>query len=244
MITLGPWLAFVGLSAVAVLTPGPTMLAIVGHAIARGVRATLPMVLGNAVGIAGMVVTAMAGVAGVLSRAPGLQIVVQLVGAAYLAWHGVQIWKQRASAPEPGAGSPRIGPFGRGLLLVWTNPKAILFFGAVLPQFVRPGGSVPLQLGILATTFITLELAVTTSAAVVAGRLVRAEGGAATTLRTFRGLGGLVLVGAAVLLGLAALRSTRSAEGLHAPEVSTGVATDASSKKGPRLALIQYPGRR
>ncbi len=206
MIALGPWLAFAGLSAVAVLTPGPTMLAIVGHAIARGVRATLPMVLGNAVGIAAMVATAMAGVASVLSRAPALQISVQLAGAAYLAWHGVQVWKQRASAPESSAGSPGVGPFGRGFLLVWTNPKAILFFGAVLPQFVRPGGSVPLQLGILATTFIILELAATTSAAVVAGRLVRTGAGASTTLRTFRGLGGGILIGAAVLLGLAALR--------------------------------------
>ena len=76
MIALGPWLAFLGLSLIAVLTPGPTMLAIVGHAIARGVRATLPMVLGNALGIAAMVATAMAGVAGALSRAPTLRIAI------------------------------------------------------------------------------------------------------------------------------------------------------------------------
>lgn len=202
MIELGPWLAFVGLSVLAVLTPGPTLLAIVGHAIARGVRATLPMVLGNALGIAAMVATAMAGVAGVLSRAPALRVGIQLAGAGYLAWHGVQVWKGRATAPEARAGSPGVGPFGQGLLLVWTNPKAILFFGAVLPQFVRPGGSVPLQLGALAATFITLELAATTSAAVLAGRLAQPERTA--RLRTVRGLGGLLLVGAAVLLGLAA----------------------------------------
>jgi threonine/homoserine/homoserine lactone efflux protein len=206
MIALGPWLAFLGLSLIAVLTPGPTMLAIVGHAIARGVRGTLPMVLGNALGIAAMVATAMAGVAGALSRAPTLRLAIQLAGATYLAWHGVQVWNERARTPDARAGAPGVGPFGRGLLLVWTNPKAILFFGAVLPQFVRPGGSVPLQLGVLATTFIGLELAVTTSAAVVAGRLLRAEGGSAK-LGTLRRLGGILLVGAAVLLGLAAVRS-------------------------------------
>jgi threonine/homoserine/homoserine lactone efflux protein len=205
MIELGPWLAFLGLSALAVLTPGPTLLAIVGHAVARGVRATLPMVLGNALGIAAMVVTAMAGVAAALSRAPTLRVGIQLAGAAYLAWHGFQVWRNRAQEPETGASPPGSAAFGRGLLLVWTNPKAILFFGAVLPQFVRPGGSVPLQLAALAAMFITLELAVTTSATVVAGRLVRAD--SAATLRTWRGLGGLVVVGAAVLLGLAAARS-------------------------------------
>ncbi|MGZ3445590.1 MAG: LysE family translocator [Myxococcaceae bacterium] len=205
MIDLGPWLAFVGLSTIAVLTPGPTLLAIVGHTIARGVRATLPMVFGNAVGIAAMVVTAVVGVAGALSRAPTLRASVQLLGAAYLAWHAVQVWKERARTPEEGAGTPAVGPFGRGLLLVWTNPKAILFFGAVLPQFVRTGRSMALQLGALATTFITLELAVTTTATVIAGRLRRAE--QTTTLRTLRSLGGALLLGAAVLLAFAAVRS-------------------------------------
>ena len=205
MIALGPWLAFVGLSAIAVLTPGPTMLAIVAHAIARGARATLPMVLGNALGIAAMVATAMAGVGSALSRAPALLVAMQLAGAVYLGWSGVQLWHERATAPEASAGPRRAGPFGRGFLLVWTNPKAILFFGAVLPQFVHPGRSVPVQLGILASTFITLELVVTTSAAVVAGRRVRAE--RAATLRSLRGLGGLLLLAAAMLLGLAAARS-------------------------------------
>lgn len=205
MIDLGPWLAFVGLSTIAVLTPGPTLLAIVGHAISRGVRATLPMVVGNAVGIAAMVVTAVVGVAGALSRAPTLRAAVQLAGAAYLAWHAVQIWKERARTPEAGAGAPGVGPFGRGLLLVWTNPKAILFFGAVLPQFVHPGRPVALQLGALGTTFIALELTVTTTATVMAGRLMRAE--RTTTLRTLRGVGGMLLLGAAVLLALAAAES-------------------------------------
>jgi len=203
MIGLGPWLAFLGLSTVAVLTPGPTMLSIVGNAASRGFRATLPMVLGNAVGIATMMATATAGVAGALSRAGPLWLGIQLAGAAYLAWHGFQTWRDGAEPADPGLAGRGGGSFGRGVLLVWSNPKAIIFFGAVLPQFVRPGRSVVLQLAALATTFIVLELTVTTSAALAAGRLARTQG--AGRLRGLRRAGGLVLVGAAVLLGFAAL---------------------------------------
>jgi homoserine/homoserine lactone efflux protein len=203
MIELGPWLAFLGLSTVAVLTPGPTMLSIVGNAVSRGFRATLPMVLGNAVGVATMMATATAGVAGVLSRAGPLWLGIQLAGAAYLAWHGFQTWRDGTVLAEPSSDRRGGGPFGRGVLLVWSNPKAIIFFGAVLPQFVHPGRPVGLQLAALAMTFIALELTVTTSAALAAGRLARTQG--AGRLRGLRRAGGLVLVGAAVLLGLAAV---------------------------------------
>jgi threonine/homoserine/homoserine lactone efflux protein len=203
MIDLGPWLAFVGLSAIAVLTPGPTLLAIVGNAVSRGFRATLPMVLGNAVGIATMMATATAGVAAALSRAGPLWLGIQLAGAAYLARHGFQTWRDGTEPAEPSSVRRGGGPFGRGVLLVWSNPKAILFFGAVFPQFIRPGRPVGLQLGALVTTFIALELTVTTSAALAAGRLARAQG--AGRLRGLRRAGAVILMVWAALLGLATL---------------------------------------
>jgi homoserine/homoserine lactone efflux protein len=203
MIALGPWLAFVGLSAVAVLTPGPTLLAIAGNAVSRGFRATLPMVLGNAVGIATMMATATAGVAGALSRAGPLWLAVQLAGAGYLAWHGFRSWRDEAELEEPSRVRRPGGPFGRGVLLVWSNPKAIIFFAAVLPQFLRADRPVALQLGALAMTFIALELTVTTSAALAAGRLARAQG--AGRLRGLRRAGGGILVAWAVFLALATL---------------------------------------
>jgi threonine/homoserine/homoserine lactone efflux protein len=203
VIELGPWLAFLGLSAIAVLTPGPTLLSIVGNAVSRGFRATVPMVLGNAVGIATMMATATAGVAGALSRAGPLWLGIQLAGAAYLAWHGFQTWRGGTEPAEPRSVQRGGNPFARGVLLVWSNPKAIIFFGAVLPQFVHPGHPVALQLVTLATTFIALELTVTTSAALAAGRVARAQGSG--SLRGLRRAGGLILMGSAVLLGVATL---------------------------------------
>src|SRR5262249_40200616 len=187
----GLWLAFVGLSVVAVLTPGPTLLAIVSHAAATGFRRTLPVVLGNALGIAMVIATSAAGVAGVLSRAPALRVAIQLAGAAYLSWHGAKTWRHRAD-PLPTSADRRSGePLLRGLALVWSNPKALLFFGAVLPQFARGSSPLPVRFLALAMTFITLELTVTTLAAAAAGRLTQA--GSERTLARVRGTGGLVL---------------------------------------------------
>ena len=75
---LARWLGFLGLSTAAVLTPGPTLLAIVGHAAGSGVRATIPVVIGNALGIAVLMGISIAGVAGALLRAPGLLLALQL----------------------------------------------------------------------------------------------------------------------------------------------------------------------
>jgi threonine/homoserine/homoserine lactone efflux protein len=201
---LSSWLGFLALSTVAVLTPGPTMLAIVGHAGGSGFRRTLPVVLGNAMGIAVVIAVSIAGLAGTLLRAPGVLMVLQLAGAAYLAWHGVKTWHHR-EAPLP-VSRERVGggPLWRGFLLVWSNPKALLFFGAVLPQFLRRERSQELQFLEVAATFLSLELAVTLLAALAAGRLVSAGTGRA--LARVRGAGGLLLAGTAVFLALTAIR--------------------------------------
>ncbi|HZX43329.1 MAG TPA: LysE family transporter, partial [Myxococcaceae bacterium] len=93
---LTSWLGLLALSTVAVLTPGPTLLAVVGHAAAVGFRRTVPVVVGNAVGIAVVIAVSIAGLAGALLRAPGLLTAVQLAGAAYVGWHGVKTWWNRA----------------------------------------------------------------------------------------------------------------------------------------------------
>ena len=189
---LARWLGFLALSTLAVLTPGPTLLAVVGHAAAAGFRRTVPVVLGNALGIAVVIAVSIAGLGAALLQAPGLLIAVQLAGAAYLAWHGARTWWERAAPPAPPGVRSGSGPLSRGFLLVWSNPKALIFFGAVLPQFLRPDRSQGLQFLEVAATFLALELAVTTLAAAAADRLVSA--------------GGLLLAGIAVFLAFTALR--------------------------------------
>ena len=201
---LARWLGFLGLSTAAVLTPGPTLLAIVGHAAGSGVRATIPVVLGNALGIAVLMGISIAGVAGALLRAPGFLLLLQLGGAGYLAWHGARMWSQRDAPVRPASEGTGGRPLWRGFLLVWSNPKALLFFGAVLPQFLRADRSLGVQFIVLAATFLSLELAVTTLAAAAAGRLVKASAGGA--LAWVRGAGGLLVAASAVFLAVTALR--------------------------------------
>jgi threonine/homoserine/homoserine lactone efflux protein len=201
---LAPWLGFLGLSTLAVLTPGPTLLAVVGHAAGSGFRRTVPVVLGNALGIATVIAVSIAGLGGALLRAPAVLATLQLAGVCYLAAHGVRTWWNRAAPLPPTTERAGAGPLSRGFLLVWSNPKALIFFGAVLPQFLRPDRSLGLQFLQLAATFLALELAVTTLAAAAADRLVNPGSGRA--LARVRGTGGLLLAGTALFLALTALR--------------------------------------
>ena len=204
MMDLARWLGFLGLATLAVLTPGPTLLAVVGHAAGSGFRRTVPVVLGNALGIATVMAVSIAGLGSALLRAPAILAALQLAGAAYLAWHGARTWWNRAEPLPPARERAGAGPLSRGFLLVWSNPKALIFFGAVLPQFLRSDRSLGLQFVQLAATFLALELAVTTFAAAAADRLVTAGSGPA--LPRVRGAGGLLLAGAALFLALTAFR--------------------------------------
>ena len=145
-----------------------------------------------------------AGLGGALLRArPSSRAALQLAGACYLAALRVTVPVDEAPLP-PATERAGVGPLSRGFLLVWSNPKALIFFGAVLPQFLRPDRSLGLQFLQLAATFLALELAVTTLAAAAADRLVSAGSGRA--LARVRGTGGLLLAGTAVFLALTALR--------------------------------------
>jgi threonine/homoserine/homoserine lactone efflux protein len=201
---LASWLGFLGLSTLAVLTPGPTLLAVVGHAAGSGLRRTVPVVLGNALGIATVIAVSIAGLGGALLRAPAVLAALQLAGACYLAVHGARTWWNRAAPRPPARERSGAGPLSRGFLLVWSNPKALIFFGAVLPQFLRPDRSLGLQFFQVAATFLALELAVTTLAAAAADRLVTAGSGRA--LARVRGTGGLLLAATALFLAVTALR--------------------------------------
>ena len=202
--SLASWLGFLGLSTLAVLTPGPTLLAVVGHAAGSGFRRTVPVVVGNALGIATVIAVSIAGLGAALMRAPAVLAALQLAGAAYLGWHGARTWWNRAAPLLPATEGSGAGPLSRGFLLVWSNPKALIFFGAVLPQFLRPDRSLGLQFFQVAATFLALELAVTSLAAAAADRLVSAGSGRA--LARVRCTGGLLLAATALFLALSALR--------------------------------------
>ncbi len=155
-----------------------------------------------------------AGLSVVLQAVPGALRVINVVGAAYLIWLGVQALRSKPSAGDPAA-SPEPAPaahrpFRAAPLLQLSNPKSILFFGAMLPQFVASGGWPPaVQMGVLGLLAMGVELPILVAYATLAGRV--GAGRAQASLWLSR-TGGVILLGAG-LLALGPLNSATNAMG-------------------------------
>jgi len=205
------WTLFLAVALTATLSPGPTMLAILGHALARGGAETMPVVIGNAAGAVLMMAASVFGLAAVIAAIPHGLATLKWAGALYLLWLGLRAW--RAAAPRSRAALAsmprRRSGFIRGLLIALGNPKAILLFGAVLPQFVDDGRPLVPQFAVLVVTFVGLELLVTTAVAFGAGRLEPMLRGA-DGRRIADRIGGSVLILAALAVAATSLSEVTS----------------------------------
>lgn len=156
-------LAFAAMSFLLIVVPGPSVLFTVGRALALGRRAALSSVAGNAVGAYVLVVAVAFGVGALVERSVVAFTVLKLAGAAYLVHLGVKAWRQRGSLPVAIDGeAPRGGlhTLWEGFAVGVANPKTIVFFAAVLPQFVDPGlGHVAGQMMLLGLIFVGIALA-------------------------------------------------------------------------------------
>jgi threonine/homoserine/homoserine lactone efflux protein len=166
-VTLERWTAFLGVLLVVVCTPGPDFAVVLRHSLAaprHGVRAAAGIVTG----LAGHTAAAALGLSAVLAARPDVLTAIRLAGAAYLLWLAAQALR---AALAPGAGpAPRTRsahPYLDGLASNLLNPKALLFFLGLIPQFVVPGPTVTAQLLLLAGT--TVAAAVLWWAVVILG---------------------------------------------------------------------------
>ncbi|MFD5391093.1 LysE family translocator [Streptomyces sp. NPDC127074] len=158
MVSTDRLLAFAVMSFLLIVIPGPSVLFVVGRALAQGRRAALTTVIGNALGAYVLVVAVALGVGSVVERSAVVFTTLKLVGAAYLIHLGVKAVRQRRSLHAAFTGD---GPTRGGLRTLWegfavgvANPKTIVFFAAVLPQFVdRDQGHVALQMLLLGLIF-------------------------------------------------------------------------------------------
>jgi len=150
-------IAAIGLS----LSPGPNGLLALTHGALHGRRRTLFTIAGGALGFIGVIGLSMFGIGALLKTSLLWLTVMKWVGGAYLVWLGIQVWR---SPPVGASLSGEAGPrsnfslFRQGLLSAVTNPKAVLFFAAFLPQFIDPGRSLWLQFLIMAGTFALIEV--------------------------------------------------------------------------------------
>jgi threonine/homoserine/homoserine lactone efflux protein len=129
--------AFVVITTVLILTPGPIVTLVISTGATQGVRAALATVAGTTLGNAVLLAAIALGLDWVLANAAVVFNALRWTGALYLIYLGVKAWRGSASEAEPAPPNPRVH-FGRGVLVALTNPKTIVFFTAFLPQFVDP----------------------------------------------------------------------------------------------------------
>jgi len=163
-------LAAIGLS----LSPGPNGLLALTHGALHGRRKALYTIFGGAFGFVAVIALSMFGIGALLKGSLAWLTVLKWIGGAYLVWLGIQIWRSPAIGVDiRGAVKPRAGwsLFRQGALSALTNPKALLFFAAFLPQFIDPARSLVVQFAIMAGTFAVIEIATELFIASMAHRL-------------------------------------------------------------------------
>jgi threonine/homoserine/homoserine lactone efflux protein len=201
------WSLFLVMVTVVCLTPGPAVMFILSQALRRGPRAAFWSSLGILAGNTFYFILSASSLGAILFASYDLFATIRWIGAAYLVWLGVTtfIGASPIVPAGPTGGVARPGPrlVLDGFVLQASNPKALVFFTALVPQFVDPAGSVPLQMAILAATTVVVEFVVLTTYGALAGRATALAAEPRFATATNR-VAGSLLVAAGV--GTAAIR--------------------------------------
>jgi len=164
MVPLPNLLTFVLASIALIALPGPTVLFVIGRSLALGRVGGFLSVLGNAFGMAPVIAAVALGLGALVTDSIVLFTIIKFAGAAYIVYLGIQaIRRRRTAATDIGvsvATKSRWRLLSEGFFVGLSNPKSIVFFVAVLPQFVDyRAGAVPLQMATLGLVFLVLALA-------------------------------------------------------------------------------------
>jgi threonine/homoserine/homoserine lactone efflux protein len=204
MIELTTYAVFIAASAAVAIVPGPSVSVIVASSLRHGPRAGLMNIAGTQAGMGIMLLVLAFGFASVVQRMASVFDLVRFIGAAYLVYLGIRLW--RGSGASAGIGEtapPGRGDrdwFLQGLLVVLSNPKVLVFFGAFIPQFVDPAGNPFWQVIFLGASFMTVALVLDSGYAFAAGR----AGGWLTRRRVglLEKISGTCLIGGGLWLAL------------------------------------------
>lgn len=218
--------SFASVAAVIIAVPGPSVLFVIGRAVSVGRRAAVVTVWGNAVGVYLQVLAVAAGIGAIVERSATVFTLVKTVGALYLMWLGVSAIRHRrgaesvddavrSDAAQADAGSGDAGVararvraatprrwFRDGVVVGAANPKSIVFFTAILPQFVDRHGAVPLQMAVLGGVFVAIALVLDTLWALAAGSARHWFASEPRRLERLTATGGVVMIGLGARLAL------------------------------------------
>jgi homoserine/homoserine lactone efflux protein len=203
--TLEIYFAYIAACFLIAVIPGPTVTVIIANSLAHGTRAGLLNVAGTQLGLGLMMATLVVGLSSVIAAMGWLFDWLRWAGAAYLVWIGWKLLRSPDVLQEGNSVSiPRGGFLLQGFLVLMANPKALLWFGAFIPQFVDPQGNYVAQIILLGVTAMGIALVSDGGYAVLTGRA-----GAVLSRKRVRlvsRLSGACLIGGGIWLALTRAR--------------------------------------
>jgi homoserine/homoserine lactone efflux protein len=193
--------AFLLITTVLIITPGPIVTLVISTGATRGVRAALTTVAGTTLGNAVLLAAIALGLNWVHAHADLLFNALRWTGAAYLIWLGVQAWRHAGEESHELFETGR-ARFVRGLIVALSNPKTIVFFTAFLPQFIDPRLPAGPQLAVMCVVTVLLA-GVSDCVWAVAAGMGRAWFMKPSRVKLLGRLSGTVLIGGGLWLSLA-----------------------------------------
>ena len=162
---LSTWLLFIVVGSVAILSPGPAILLAISNSLQYGFRTVLLSSVGNITGLLILSSAAIFGLGAVLKTSTNLFLILKVVGALYLIYLGVKQWRSKVnyfSDQQQNKQKRKSNKliFLEGFLIAITNPKAILFFTALFPQFINLKSDLAPQFLIMTFTFMSISFLV------------------------------------------------------------------------------------
>lgn len=202
--TLEQWLAFAAASAVLLAIPGPTILLVISYALGHGKKTARATVSGVALGDFTAMTASMLGLGALLATSAMLFTILKWIGAAYLVYLGIKLWRAPVSTGEARMDTgtlPKEKPlriFLHSYVVTALNPKSIIFFVAFLPQFLNTAQPVLPQMIVFETTFLVLAILNATFYALMAS-MARKSIRKPSVQRAVNRIGGSLMIGAGAL---------------------------------------------
>jgi threonine/homoserine/homoserine lactone efflux protein len=211
VLSTGHLFAFALISFALIAVPGPNVLFVVSRSLSLGRAAGVGTAVGGQVGVYAQVPAVALGIGTLVQRSVAVFSIIKLAGAAYLVYLGVQAIRHRRSlvaSLDAAAQRKTIRRILRdGFVVGLTNPKSIVFFAAVLPQFAdRAAGQVPLQMLVLGAMFMAIAMLYDSSWALAAGTARSWLARSPRRLELIGGTGGVAMIGIGVSLALTGRR--------------------------------------
>ena len=184
-----------------IIVPGPSVTVIIANSLRSGSRAGLANVFGTQAGLLTMILVLALSLDFVITSLGAVFWYVKLIGAAYLIWLGIKLIRSDGTLGDVEEDAPArslAGYFWQGFLVVWSNPKALFFFGAFIPQFINPAQNTVFQTIVLGLIFVAIATICDSLYALAAGK---ARGMLARNkIRVLERISGTLLIGGGLWL--------------------------------------------